>query len=182
MDLHPDIERVLISEQEIQQIVQRIGAEISRDYADKDPLLVCVLRGAFVYTADLLRAITIPCEIDFMAATSYLGGTKSTGVLRILKDLETDVEGRHVIIAEDILDSGLTLKHIMGMLRERGCASISIAAFSVKETPNRVAAVEPRYVGTTIPDEFIVGYGLDYQEHYRNLPYIGVLKHEVYDS
>ena len=179
MEEHPDVEKILISEEDIKRIVDRLGAEISRDYEGKNPLLICVLRGAFVFTADLMRAITVPCSVDFMAVSSYGSGTKSSGVVRILKDLDTNVEGRHVIIAEDILDSGLTLSYLMSLLTQRGCASISIVAFSVKDT-GRVSAVRPNYVGVHVPDEFIVGYGLDYAERYRNLPYVGVLKPEVY--
>ena len=182
MDLHPNIEKVLISEEEIQQINARLGAEISRDYADKNPLIVTVLRGAFIFTADLLRVITVPCAVDFMAVSSYGSGVKSSGVARIVKDLDTEVAGRHILIAEDILDSGLTLSYLIGMLKDRGAASIAIAAFAVKDTPDRVCAVSPDYVGTHVPNEFIVGYGLDYAERYRNLPYVGVLKPEVYTN
>ena len=182
MDMHPDIEKVLISEDEINNIVSRLGAEISRDYADKNPLVVAVLRGAFVFTADLMRAITVPCAVDFMAVSSYGSGVKSSGIVRIVKDLDTPIEGRHVIIAEDILDSGLTLSYLMNLLSNRGCASISIAAFAVKDVTGHVPAVRPNYVGTHVPDEFIVGYGLDYAERYRNLPYVGVLKPEVYSN
>ena len=178
--LNPDIDHVLLSEEDINQIVARLGAEISEDYADKDPLVVAVLRGAFVFTADLARAITVPCTVDFMAVSSYGSGTKSSGEVRIVKDLDTKIEGRHVIIAEDILDSGLTLSYLIRLLGERHPASIRICAFSVKDVPGHKPAVAPTYVGTHVPNEFIVGYGLDYAEHYRNLPYIGVLKPEVY--
>ena len=153
--LHPDIDRVILSEEDIKEIVARLGKEISEDYADKNPLIIAVLRGAFVFMADFVRAIDVPCTMDFMAVSSYGSGTKSSGRVRIVKDLDTNIEGRHVIIAEDILDSGLTLSHLM-------------------------PAVAPTYVGTHVPDEFIVGYGLDYAEQYRNLPYVGVLKPEVY--
>jgi hypoxanthine phosphoribosyltransferase len=179
-ELHPDIESIVLTEQDIQDIVARLGREISEDYADKDPLIVAVLRGAFVFTADLARAISVPCTVDFMAVSSYGAGTTSSGVVRIVKDLDTQIEGRHVIIAEDILDSGLTLSHLINMLAQRKPASISICAFAVKDVPERTSAVTPAYVGTHVPDKFIVGYGLDYAEHYRNLPYVGVLKPEVY--
>lgn len=178
--LHPDVERVVLSEQDIRSIVSRLGAEISRDYAGKNPLIVAVLRGAFVFTADLLRAITIPCEVDFMAVSSYGNGVKSSGVVRIVKDLDTRIEGRHVIIAEDILDSGLTLSYLIKMLQARKPASIEVATFSIKDIPGKVPAVNPRYVGAHVPNEFIVGYGLDFAERYRNLPYVGILKPEVY--
>lgn len=178
--MHQDIERVLITEDEIKAIVTRMGSEISADYEDKNPLVIAVLRGAFVFTADLLRAITVPCAVDFMAVSSYGSGVKSSGVVRILKDLDTNVEGRHVIIAEDVLDSGLTLSYLLNLLGNRGAASVAVAAFVVKDVPDRTAAVVPNYVGTHLPNEFIVGYGLDYAEAYRNLPYVGVLKPEVY--
>lgn len=178
--LHPDIESIILSEQDINDIVSRLGAEISEDYADKNPLIVAVLRGAFVFTADLVRAITVPCTVDFMAVSSYGSGVKSSGEVRIVKDLDTKIEGRHVVIAEDILDSGLTLSYLIRLLGERHPASIRICAFSVKDVPGHKPAVAPTYVGTHVPDQFIVGYGLDYAEHYRNLPYIGVLKPEVY--
>ena len=178
--LHPDIESIVLSEQDIKDIVARLGAEISIDYADKNPLIVAVLRGAFVFMADLVRAVTVPCTVDFMAFSSYGTGVKSSGEVRIVKDLDTKIEGRHVIIAEDILDSGLTLSYLMRLLEERHPASIRICAFSVKDVPGKKPAVAPTYVGTHVADNFIVGYGLDYAEHYRNLPYVGILKPEVY--
>ena len=150
--MHQDIQSILLSEEDIKQIVSRLGEEISRDYADKNPLIVTVLRGAFVFTADLVRAITVPCAVDFMAVSSYGSGVKSSGVVRIVKDLDTNVEGRHIVIAEDILDSGLTLSYLMNLLSNRGCASISICAFAVKDVPGHVPAVRPNYVGTHVPD------------------------------
>ena len=180
-ELHPDIEHVILSEDDIKGIVTRLGAQISADYADKNPLIVAVLRGAFVFTADLMRAITVPCSVDFMAVSSYGDGVKSSGVVRIVKDLDTKVEGRHVLIAEDILDSGLTLSYLIGMLQARKPASINVATFAIKDIEGKRPAVSPRYVGTHVPNEFIVGYGLDYAERYRNLPYVGVLKPEVYE-
>ncbi len=178
--LHPDVESIILSEQDVSEIVERLGREISVDYADKDPLIVAVLRGAFVFTADLMRAITVPCTVDFMAVSSYGSGVKSSGEVRIVKDLDTKIEGRDVIIAEDILDSGLTLSYLIRLLGERHPASIRICAFAVKDVPGNKPAVAPTYVGTHVPDKFVVGYGLDYAEHYRNLPYVGVLKPEVY--
>ena len=177
---HPDIESIVHSEDAIKEIVARMGAKISEDYKDKNPLIITVLRGAFVFTADLVRAITVPCSVDFMAVSSYGDGVKSTGVVRIVKDLDTRIEGRHVVIAEDILDSGLTLSYLIEMLEARHPASIEVAAFSVKDIPDKRPAIEPRYVGVHVPNEFIVGYGLDYAERYRNLPYVGILKPEVY--
>ena len=178
--LHQDIEKVLISEEEIREIIGRLGEQISHDSAGKNPLVVAVLRGAFVFTADLMRAITVPCAVDFMAVSSYGNGVKSSGVVRIVKDLDTEIAGRDVLIAEDILDSGLTLSYLVELLKGRGARSIKICAFAVKDIANHTAAVVPDYVGTHVPDEFIVGYGLDFAERYRNLPYVGVLKHEVY--
>ena len=179
-EVHPDVESVVLSEEDIRLIVSSMGRRISEDYADKNPLIVAVLRGAFVFTADLMRAITVPCSVDFMAVSSYGDGVKSSGVVRIVKDLDTKVEGRHVIVAEDILDSGLTLSYLVKLLRSRKPASIEIAAFSVKDIPNHAPSVTPRYVGAHVPDAFVVGYGLDYAERYRNLPYVGILKSEVY--
>lgn len=181
-ELNPDVESVVLSEQQISDIVARLGAQISADYADKNPLVVAVLRGAFVFTADLMRAITVPCAVDFMAVSSYGDGVKSSGVVRIVKDLDTKIEGRHVIIAEDILDSGLTLSYLVKMLQARHPASVKVAAFSVKDIPDHTPAIQPDYVGCHVPNEFIVGYGLDYAERYRNLPYVGILKPEVYSG
>jgi hypoxanthine phosphoribosyltransferase len=178
--LHPDVESVVLSEEDIRNIVTRMGDEISRDYAGRNPLVVTVLRGAFIFTADLLRAIKVPCEVDFMAVSSYGNGVKSSGVVRIVKDLDTKVQGRDVIIAEDILDSGLTLSYLIKLLQARQPNSIEVAAFSVKDIEGKRPAVEPRYVGCHVPDAFVVGYGLDYAERYRNLPYVGILKPEVY--
>lgn len=179
-ELHPDIDSVILSEEDIHELVTRMGAQISADYVDKNPLVITVLRGAFIFTADLMRAITVPCSVDFMAVSSYGDGVKSTGVVRIVKDLDTKIEGRHILIAEDILDSGLTLSYLMRMLESRHPASIQVAAFAVKDIPGKRPAIEPAYVGAHVPNEFIVGYGLDYAERYRNLPYVGVLKPEVY--
>ena len=179
-ELHPDIESVILSEDDIKQIVGRLGQEVSRDYEGKNPLVVAVLRGAFVFTADLLRKISVPCAVDFMAVSSYGAGVKSSGVVRIVKDLDTKIEGRDVLIVEDILDSGLTLSYLIRMLEARGAKSVNVAAFLVKDVAGKKPAVHPHYVGSHVPDEFIVGYGLDYAERYRNLPYLGILKPEVY--
>lgn len=178
--LHPDVKDILLGEDEIRDIVARMGAEISQDYADKNPLVVAVLRGAVVFMADLMRAIDCPIGIDFMAVSSYGDGAKSSGVVRIVKDLDTKIEGRDILIVEDILDSGLTLSYLIDLLKGRGPASVEVAAFLVKDVPGNTPAVVPRYVGAHVPDEFIVGYGLDFAERYRNLPYIGILKPEVY--
>lgn len=180
-ELHPDIEEILLDEQDIKDIVKKVGAEITRDYADKNPLVIAVLRGAVVFMADVMRAIECPLSIDFMAVSSYGDGVKSSGVVRIVKDLDTKIEGRHVIIVEDVLDSGLTLSYLVRMLKSRNPASIEIAAFLVKDIEGKRPAIDPRYVGTHVPDKFVVGYGLDYAERYRNLPYVGVLKPSVYE-
>lgn len=180
-ELHPDIQEILLDEQDIKDIVKKVGAEITRDYADKNPLVIAVLRGAVVFMADIMRAIKCPLSIDFMAVSSYGDGVKSSGVVRIVKDLDTKIEGRHVIIVEDVLDSGLTLSYLVRMLQSRNPASIEIAAFLVKDIEGKRPAIDPRYVGTHVPDKFVVGYGLDYAERYRNLPYVGVLKPSVYE-
>ena len=180
-ELHPDIEEILLDEQDIKDIVKKVGAEITRDYADKNPLVIAVLRGAVVFMADIMRAIECPLSIDFMAVSSYGDGVKSSGVVRIVKDLDTKIEGRHVIIVEDVLDSGLTLSYLVRMLQSRNPASIEIAAFLVKDIEGKRPAIDPSYVGTHVPDKFVVGYGLDYAERYRNLPFVGVLKPCVYE-
>lgn len=178
--LHPDVETVLFSEEDIAQIVTRMGAEISRDYAGKDLVLIAVLRGAVVFMGDLMRAIDAPLAIDFMAVSSYGANAKSSGIVRIVKDLDMDIKGRDVLIVEDILDSGLTLKYLMQNLSNRGPASLEVATFLWKDVEGKQAAIDPKYVGSHCPDAFVVGYGLDYAERYRNLPYVGVLKPEVY--
>lgn len=180
-ELHPNIQEILLDEQDIKDIVKKVGAEITRDYADKNPLVIAVLRGAVVFMADIMRAIECPLSIDFMAVSSYGDGVKSSGVVRIVKDLDTKIEGRHVIIVEDVLDSGLTLSYLVRMLQSRNPASIEIAAFLVKDIEGKRPAIDPRYVGTHVPDKFVVGYGLDYAERYRNLPFVGVLKPCVYE-
>ena len=173
-----DIEQVLFSEQELAHTVQYLGKQISADYADKNLLLVSVLKGAVVFMTDLMRAITIPCAIDFMAVSSY-SGTKSRGEVQILKDLGMPLEGYDVLIVEDILDSGRTLHYLMGVLEQRRPKSIRICTLFDKPEA-RVEPVHADYVGMIVPNAFIVGYGLDYNEQYRNLPYIGILKPEVY--
>ena len=178
--LHPDVSEVVLSEEDIKSIISRMGAEITADYEDKNPLVVAVLKGAVVFTADIMRAIECPIAVDFMAVSSYGDGVKSSGVVRIVKDLDTKIEGRDVLIVEDILDSGLTLSYLIRMLEARGAKSVNVAAFLVKDVVGKKPAVDPQYVGSHVPDEFIVGYGLDFAERYRNLPYIGILKPEVY--
>jgi hypoxanthine phosphoribosyltransferase len=179
MGLHSDISHVVLSEDEIQNRVRELGAEISADYGDESVLLVAVLRGAAIFVADLARAISSPVELDFMAVSSYGSSTKSSGVVRILKDLDENIEGRHVLVCEDILDTGLTLKYLVKNLASRKPASLEIVALLSKEGKQRVP-ISCKYVGYDIPDEFVVGYGLDFAEKYRNLPYVGVLKPEIY--
>lgn len=177
---HPDIEKVLFTQEDIDGIVSRLGEEITRDYAGKDLVLIAVLRGAVVFMGDLMRKIELPTNIDFMAVSSYCDGVKSSGIVRIIKDLDIDIRGRDVLIVEDILDSGLTLKYLMKNLESRKPASLEVAAFLWKDVEDRTSAITPKYVGTHCPDAFVVGYGLDYAERYRNLPYLGILKPEVY--
>ena len=177
--MREDIERVLITEEELQAKVSVIGKQISRDFEGKNPLFVGVLKGCFIFMADLLRHVDIPCSMDFMAVSSY-SGVKSTGTVRINKDLSEDIAGRHIIIVEDILDSGVTLNYLMQFLNQRGPASIHIATLMDKPS-RRKAPVYADYFCFEIPDAFVVGYGLDYNERYRNLPYIGVLKPKIYE-
>jgi hypoxanthine phosphoribosyltransferase len=174
--IHPDIESVIVTEEQIRERIAQLGAEISRDYAGERLLLVAVLRGAAIFLADLAREITIPVEIDFMAVSSYGSSTKSSGVVRILKDLD---EGRHVLVVEDILDTGLTLKYLLKNLASRKPASLEVVSLLSKEGKQRVP-ISCRYVGFAVPDEFVVGFGLDFAERYRNLPYVGVLRPSAY--
>lgn len=182
--MHNDISKIVISEEDIRNKVRELGQAITQDYADvarsEGIVLVCVLRGAATFMADLGRAIELPLETDYMAVSSYGNSTRSSGQVRILKDLSSSIEGKHVIIAEDILDSGLTLMRLMEELRCRQPASLEVCTLLRKDRPNQ-APINCRYIGFECPDEFIVGYGLDYAERYRNLPYIGVLKPEIYE-
>lgn len=180
--MHNDIAEILFAEDEIARRVNEIGAEITRDYADaadEGIVLISVLRGAAIFMADLARQIDLPVEMDYMAISSYGNGAKSSGVVRILKDLSSEIQGRHVLVAEDILDSGLTLKYLLRNLASRHPASIEVATLLRKKTLAQ-AKIDCKYIGFECPDQFIVGYGLDYAERYRNLPYIGVLKPEIY--
>ena len=173
-----DIEKVLISQDEIERHVAEVGRKISEDFAGKDPRFVGVLTGCFIFMADLMRRVDIHCSMDFMAVSSY-SGTSSTGAVKINKDLSEDIEGRHVIIVEDILDSGVTLSYLKKYLEVRKPASMSIVTLMDKPS-RRKADVYADYSCFEVPDAFVVGYGLDYNEKYRNLPYIGVLKPEIY--
>jgi hypoxanthine phosphoribosyltransferase len=177
-ELERGVHKVLIDEQTLRARVAEMGAEISSDYADKDILLVGVLKGAVFFMADLMRHLSIPCEVDFMAISSYGASTDSSGVVRILKDLDINIEGRHVLVVEDIIDSGLTLSYLMRTLEARAPASLQICALLTKPD-RREIKVPVRYTGFEIPNEFVIGYGLDYAERYRNLPYVGVLDPEI---
>lgn len=177
--LERDIERVLITEPQIQDMLRHLGDEITHDYEGRDLLLVGVLKGAFVMMADLSRYVRLPVEMDFMAVASYGAATKTSGVVRILKDLDHDLEGRDVLLVEDIVDSGLTLNYLMKNLRGRRPASLEVCAL-LKKTGIQRVEIDVRYCGFEIPPEFVVGYGLDFAERYRNLPYIGTLRPEAY--
>ena len=176
-----DIERILFSEEQIKNRIAELGAELTRDYKDKNPLFVGVLKGCFVFMADLLRSVDVYCTMDFMAVSSYGDGTVTTGAVKITKDLSRDIAGRHVIIVEDILDSGVTLAYLKKYPGVRNPASISIGTLLDKPARRR-ADIKADYAGFEVEDAFVVGYGLDYAEEYRNLPYIGVLKSEVYSK
>lgn len=173
------IEKVLFDENKISELVKKVGKQISEDYKGKKLLLVSVLKGSVVFMADLMRAIEIPCEIDFMVVSSYGSGTRTSGKVRIIKDLGIDIKGYDVILVEDILDSGVTLSTLKQMLESREPASIKICTFFDKPE-RRIADITADYIGSIVPDEFVVGYGLDYDEKFRNLPYVGVLKRECY--
>jgi len=177
--VHPDGEKILFTEEQIRIRVAELGRQISQDYADKELLTVGILKGAMVFLTDLVRKITVPTYFDFVAASSYGKSTKSSGVVRILKDLDRSIEGRHVLLVEDIIDTGLTLNYLFDNLKSRGPASIKICTLLNKPS-RRIVPVNMHYCGFSIPDEFVVGYGLDYNERYRNLPYIMILSPKIY--
>ena len=177
--MHNNIAKILISESELQDRVRELGARISKDYSGKDLLLICVLKGGVLFLSDLLRAITIPVSIDFMATSSYGASTESSGVVRIIKDLDIPIEGRDVLIVEDIIDTGHTLDYLLRILDERRPASLRICTL-LNKAERRELEIQVDYIGFEIPNEFVVGYGLDYGERYRNLPYVGVLKSDCY--
>jgi hypoxanthine phosphoribosyltransferase len=180
MSLAHDIAEVLITREQLQTRIAELGQQIKGDYATLNPMLVCVLKGALLFLSDLLRALDMPCEIEFMAISSYGGKhTESTGVVRIVMDLARSIENRHVLIVEDIVDTGRTLTYMLENLRTRRPASLKVCALLDKPS-RRQAHVPLDYIGFPIPDKFVVGYGLDFDEHYRNLPYVGVLKPEKY--
>jgi hypoxanthine phosphoribosyltransferase len=178
-DLHADIEEVLIPAGKLQARIAELAQAITEDYRDKDLLLVGILKGAVLFMADLARILELPLEMDYMAISSYGNTTESSGVVRILKDLDDPIEGKHVLVVEDIVDSGLTLRYLLELLERRNPASVRVCALLDKEKVQN-KPLQLAYIGFTIPDRFVVGYGLDYAQKYRNLPYIGVLKPTVY--
>ena len=178
--MQDDILKVLLSEEQIAEKVAQIGRQITEDYRDKNLLMVSVLKGSVVFMADLMRAVSIPCNIDFMVVSSYGGSnTTTSGLVKIIKDLDGDLSGKDVLIVEDILDTGVTLSNLVPMLKMRNPNSVKICTILDKPS-RRKANIQPDYEGFQVPDEFVVGYGLDYDEKYRNLPYVGVLKPEIY--
>lgn len=179
--MHNDIEQILYTEEQIQEKIKELGAILTEQYAGRNPLVICVLKGAFIFMADLIKHVDIPLEIDFMAVSSYGQSTKSSGVVKIIKDLDVSVEGRDVLIVEDIIDSGLTLSYLIDVLERRNSLSVSVVTLFDKPA-QRTTGMEAEYTGFVLPDSFVVGYGLDYAEKYRNLPYIGILKPEVYTN
>lgn len=182
MSMHDDIKTVLVTEDQLKARVKELGAQISKDYAGKDVLLVSILKGAVVFMADLMRAVDIHCEIDFMVVSSYGGAnTSTTGLVKIIKDLDADLSNKEVLIVEDILDTGVTLSNLVPMLKMRNPNSVKICTL-LDKPDRRKADIHADYTGFQVPDEFVVGYGLDYDEKYRNLPYVGVLKPEVYSK
>ena len=179
--IHDDVEEVLLPADELQERVAQLGAQLSADYAGRNPVLVSVLKGSIVFLADLIRAMDIPLSVDLMEVSSYGSGTETSGQVRILKDLSASIEGRDVIVVEDIIDTGLTLNYLLRYLAERNPASMRICCLLDKPA-RRLAEIDIDYTGFTIPDRFVIGYGLDYDERYRNLPYVGVLRPSVYSS
>ena len=178
--MHKDVESVLISQSKIENIVNRLAKQIEKDYNDKEFIMVGLLKGSIAFMADLMKRIDLDFRIDFMVASSYGSGTESSGKVKIVKDTSFDVTYKHLLIVEDIVDSGNTLNFVCNYLMTRGAASVRVATLCDKPSRRKVP-FDPDYVGEQIPDEFIVGYGLDYDEKYRNLPYIGVLKRSVYE-
>lgn len=179
--MNNDIEKVLYSKEDIAAACKRLGQQLAEDYRDKTPLMVCVLKGAILFMTDVIRDMDIYATIDFIDVSSYNGGTESSGTIRLLKDLDTDVAGRDVVLVEDIIDTGRTLKYLEDLLKDRQAKSIKVCTLMDKPS-GRVVEAKADYVGFNVPSEFVVGYGLDYEEKYRNLPYVGVLKPSVYSD
>ncbi|MGL4337213.1 MAG: hypoxanthine phosphoribosyltransferase [Turicibacter sp.] len=177
--MHNDIKEILLSTEQIEAKAKELGRQLAVDYADKSPIVLGLLKGSIPFIGDLIKQIDIPLELEFMDVSSYHGGTQSSGQVKILKDLDVSVEGRDIIIVEDIVDTGFTLTRVIELLKHRGAASVEVVTM-LDKPEGRVVVMEPKYIGFTIPKEFVVGYGLDYNEFYRNLPYVGILKEEVY--
>ena len=180
--IYGDLDRILVTKEEISRKVGELGRKIAADYAGKSPVMVCILKGACIFFSDLIREIPLPLTTDFMAISSYGSATKTSGVVRILKDLDKDILGKDVIIVEDIVDTGITLNYLMNLLIQRGAASLKIAALLDKTARRKVPDLKVDYVCFDIPDAFVVGYGLDYDQKYRNLPDIGVLSPAIYSG
>ena len=180
-ELYKDLDRILLTREEIAEKVKELGQRITRDYAGKKPVLVCILKGASVFFSDLIREIDLPMTLDFMAISSYGSATKTSGVVRILKDLDNDILGKDVIVVEDIVDSGITLSYLTKILKQRGASSLRVATLLDKPARRIVADLTVDYMCFDIPDAFVVGYGLDYNQVYRNLPDIGVLAPRIYE-
>lgn len=179
--MHNDVQEILFTEERVDEKIRQMGAEISRDYEGKDLLVIGILKGATMFMSELVKRIDYPVEFDFMAVSSYGKSSESSGVVRIIKDLDKSIEGRHVLIVEDIIDTGLTLSYLKSLLEGREAASVKVVALLDKPERRKVD-IKADYLGFSVPDHFIVGYGLDYAEKYRNLPYVGVLKPEVYQK
>ena len=179
--MHKDVEKILLSEEEIAQICKNLGNKITKDYEGKDLLVVGILKGSIVFFADVIRNIDLDINLDFMVVSSYGAGATTSGMVEILKDISVDIEGKNLLIVEDIVDTGVTLYNVKNVLLERGAASVKICTFLDKPS-RRTADITADYIGAVVPDEFVVGYGLDYAEKYRNLPYLGVLKRQVYEK
>lgn len=177
--MNNDIKEVLYSQEEIQAVTKKLGEQLTKDYQDKKPLVVCILKGAVLFMTDIVRQMDTYCEMDFMSVSSYGNETVSSGDVKILKDLDKSVEGRHILIVEDIVDTGRTLECVIDLFKHRKAASVKVCTL-LDKPERREKAVQADYVGFTVPNEFVVGYGLDYQGFYRNLPYVGILKPEVY--
>lgn len=179
--MREDLQEVLFSEEVLTKKIKELAQQISEDYKGKNLLVVGILKGSVLFAAELIKNISIPCEIDFMAVSSYGNSTETSGVVRILKDLDQDIEGKHILIVEDIVDTGVTLSYLLKYLKARKASGIDIVALLNKQARRRVE-IDVKYVGFEVPDAFIVGYGIDYAEKYRNLPCIGILKPEIYES
>ena len=176
-----NIDRILLAKEEIAEKVKDLANQIKNEYSDKKPIILCILKGSLIFTADLVRELDFPCTIDFMQVSSYGAGTETTGKLVVKKDMDTDISGRDVIVVEDILDTGVTLSNLLPELRRRGARDVKLCVL-LNKPERRKAEVAADYIGFDIENEFVVGYGLDYNEEYRNLPYIGILKRSVYEK